>query len=453
MTHESLRSTSFPMTLLAACLVVAGCSSSEAENGGSAGGRNGEDAGAAGAGTAGSGGATGGSGSGSGGAAGGGAGAGGVSGSGGTAVVSDAGSTPEAGSATDAGQTDGATGPRKHSTEIMAPEGIALLHDGWGGTTTPHIAIFGPGFDAQSVSGFEILEAATGARKARLSTNIVAFGGLGFQRDTLDEGSFDGIVYRDMVGRGRTEWISDTEEFGMIMVTSPCFMNPCPPLDLARIGADPGDGFLDVRAARVGYEVLRPGASEPGNTTLANLASAADAGTPGEIRSAAMHDLEEKTLVVTAAEGDLAARLWLHDPTAGGAAVALDPPSGLGTDPRFIRCAEPVCVLTNFESDDVSVIVWDGTNEPASVAAAAVGTGPLGVDVVPMGGDIVAAVVNTTSADLSVLHLSAAGAVTSNDLVPLTDCDGPRDVALLPATQQAAVTCRDDSAVTIVDLP
>lgn len=87
----------------------------------------------------------------------------------------------------------------------------------------------------------------------------------------------------------------------------------------------------------------------------------------------------------------------------------------LGNHPRRLRCLLPWCVVSNYGSNSITVINWDGeSSEPRIVGTVPVGDGPVGIDLARQGDNV--AVVSTGFNDnsYSVTVLGPDGNVVSN---------------------------------------
>jgi hypothetical protein len=108
-----------------------------------------------------------------------------------------------------------------------------------------------------------------------------------------------------------------------------------------------------------------------------------------------------------------------------------DPALDLGSAgnlPRQMRCAPSLqlCVISNFESDSLTIVKWDGRATASIVGTVPVGDGPVGIGVVADG--TTARVISTGFNDHSytVTRLAADGMLLANDTFPAPPgCSNP----------------------------
>ncbi len=144
-----------------------------------------------------------------------------------------------------------------------------------------------------------------------------------------------------------------------------------------------------------------------------------------------------------------------RDPTQGELFFAPrdgSPPLGIGpigADSRRIRCSVPVCAVTNFAGDTLTIVLWDGMNMPTLIGTVAVGDGPVDLGLVQLGnGDV--GIVSTGFNDNTYTETEVApdGSVVSNTTTPAPDgCTQPAHAEYLTDSEGLKViaTCFDSA--------
>jgi hypothetical protein len=148
-------------------------------------------------------------------------------------------------------------------------------------------------------------------------------------------------------------------------------------------------------------------------------------------------------------------QLWKHsDPGAPGVRAELI--GTVGNDPRRVRCAGNIAVVSNFGSDSLTIVRITDTGCEI-VGTVNVGDGPVGIDVIELGtlaqgtGSNVA-VVSTGFFDDTywITVIDAAGTVLSNEGSPVPDgCRSPGHAIWLP-DRSVAISCNATDNVAIV---
>ena len=113
--------------------------------------------------------------------------------------------------------------------------------------------------------------------------------------------------------------------------------------------------------------------------------------------------------------------LYKHDRSVGTSVTPL------GDSPRRIRCLGDVCVVTNFGSDDITVLLWDESDECEVVGTYSVGEGPIGMDLMLLPNDDIA--ILTTGFDddtFTITVVTPAGLlVSSTTQTVIAECSQP----------------------------
>ena len=87
-------------------------------------------------------------------------------------------------------------------------------------------------------------------------------------------------------------------------------------------------------------------------------------------------------LIVTAGDGTTG-KVYLADSADPGA--ALTAVADVGSDPRRLRHDGDIAAVSNFGSDDLTVMTWTGNTVTVTEASVAVGDGPVGIDLLRLG--------------------------------------------------------------------
>lgn len=104
---------------------------------------------------------------------------------------------------------------------------------------------------------------------------------------------------------------------------------------------------------------------------------------------------------------DLAGEVWFHDRST----PPLAPVFIVQNDPRKLRCVPPICAVSNFASDSLSIFTWDGITPPAAPTTVSTCDGPLGIDITQLDNGnfaIVTACFNDSMVNETVVQSSAA---------------------------------------------
>ena len=143
--------------------------------------------------------------------------------------------------------------------------------------------------------------------------------------------------------------------------------------------------------------------------------------------------------------------LWIRNPvgTAVGTKIG-----AVGTEPRRIRCLPSAnrCVVSNFGSDSLTIVQWDGLGAASILGTAPVGDGPVGIDLRAGGTGV--AVISTGFDDdtYTVTKLAADGSVTSNVTAPApAGCTDPgHGLRLDGAPGTIVLTCSGSDAYAVI---
>ena len=106
----------------------------------------------------------------------------------------------------------------------------------------------------------------------------------------------------------------------------------------------------------------------------------------------------------------------------------------VGSDPRRMRGVGSVIGVTNFGSNTVSILTWDGASTVANHGQVGVGTGPIGLDAMPLGnGNVGFVCTSATDNTYNYIEVTTSGSVVSNISAALPEfCTGAKHAVFLP---------------------
>ena len=145
-------------------------------------------------------------------------------------------------------------------------------------------------------------------------------------------------------------------------------------------------------------------------------------------------------------------KIYYHDlQDVFAAAVAV---ADAGDSPRRIRTAGDLAVISNFESDNLTIATWETGGVVTVVGTVAVGDGPVGIDLLELPGGTIA-VVSTGYNDhtSTVTVLTSGGSVVSNVTtnLPAGATNPGHAVWLRDAANRYAVTCNGSGDLVVID--
>jgi hypothetical protein len=128
----------------------------------------------------------------------------------------------------------------------------------------------------------------------------------------------------------------------------------------------------------------------------------------------------------------------------------------LGNGPRRLRAAGDIAVVSNFDSDDLTVLRWTPGGTVEAVTTVDVGDGPIGIDLLPLSGGETA-VISTGYFDdtYTVTVLDSGGNVVSNSTMPVPEGGSSPGHAIWIDTGteiRAVLSCNGTSNLHVVDV-
>jgi hypothetical protein len=129
----------------------------------------------------------------------------------------------------------------------------------------------------------------------------------------------------------------------------------------------------------------------------------------------------------------------------------------VGDSPRRIRClpSHHLCAVSNFASDSLTIVQWNGLETASIVGEIAVGDGPVGIDLVAAGANVKVISTGFNDDTYTVTTLDPDGAELSNVTTPApAGCDNPGHATWLPNSPGTAVlSCKGPPAAYAVVTP
>jgi len=145
-------------------------------------------------------------------------------------------------------------------------------------------------------------------------------------------------------------------------------------------------------------------------------------------------------------------RIYTHDridPFADAVSIG-----DAGDSPRRVRTSGGLAVVSNFGSDNLTVLTWTASDVVTIVGTVPVGDGPVGIDLMNLdGGNVAVASTGFNDNTYTVTVLTPAGAVVTNTTMSLpAGAEGPGHVAWLrDPGNLLMVSCNTTGNVAVVD--
>jgi hypothetical protein len=252
-------------------------------------------------------------------------------------------------------------------------------------------------------------------------------------------------------------------DFGFTQVTPAPGFNATDAVQFGGDPAAPGAVYVDFTHNAVLAHVPKDlGGGQLFYTSTSLAGASAFAGASGKAVTAFAWDLTFDPTAGTLAgsnQGRVAVvtdgqpgQLYLVDPATPLAAATLV--GAVGNDPRRIRClpAHGLCAVSNFGSDSLTIVLWNGRDTIAIAGSVTVGDGPVGIDLRADGANT--AIVSTGFGDdtVTVTVRAPDGSPVSSTTDPVpAGCTGPGHAIWLRNTPTTAVvTCNGSSAYAVI---
>lgn len=183
-------------------------------------------------------------------------------------------------------------------------------------------------------------------------------------------------------------------------------------------GALDAEGAINVTSSRVsflGWDDASSSYQLAGNDILGNAF-------PGALSLVSAFGRGPTGRIVVVSSGSPGA-LYTHDRNGGDGSLV----GSVGDDPRKVRGVDSLLVVTDFGSDSLTVAKWSANGAVSIVGNVAVGDGPVGVDLMPLGaGDVAVVTTGFNDNTFTVTVFDADGGVVSNTTTALpAGCTSP----------------------------
>jgi hypothetical protein len=251
---------------------------------------------------------------------------------------------------------------------LRLPETIDRLHpdfpNGAAGLGCPTVMVAGTG-------GTVVHDACTGAAVTAYGEERARFAALGLPRPADAEG--EGA--HALVETGTSRVLTALDDDGRALGNAD--REVVDDLDLVPIGGAPQNGALFLRAAPIRAERI----VWDGLRFAAGGVLAGEEILPVATRSVFSDRAGE---VLLAVEAGSPSTLWrIRTDRADPALPESGPVGMLGDFARRVRCdlSSGVCAVSNFDSDTVTLLAWDGAGVPEILETVDVAAGPIGLDV------------------------------------------------------------------------
>jgi hypothetical protein len=141
--------------------------------------------------------------------------------------------------------------------------------------------------------------------------------------------------------------------------------------------------------------------------------------------------------------------IYRHDRVPNTDAIGV---GGAGLSPRRLRVSGEVVVISNHDSDDLTIATWDDEDVVTMIGTIAVGDGPVGFDLLGLeNGNVAIASTGFNDNSFSVTVVDPAGVLVSNDKYDMPEgCEGPGHAAWLPGGMKIIVSCNTTNNLAVV---
>ena len=154
--------------------------------------------------------------------------------------------------------------------------------------------------------------------------------------------------------------------------------------------------------------------------------------------------------MVIGVTGGSPSQLFLADPayTFFGRAQVI---GTTGNEARRVSCVASICAVTNYASNTLSIVHWDGLHNASIVDTVAVGTGPIGLSLREVNGNVQILTSGSLANNYTFTEVSAAGSVLSSTTTQApSGCLEPSWVLWLPDTDSAVISCTGSDAYAVI---
>lgn len=122
----------------------------------------------------------------------------------------------------------------------------------------------------------------------------------------------------------------------------------------------------------------------------------------------------------------------------------------VGNGPRRVRCAGGTCAVSNFDSDSLTIVKWDGGDNAVITATVNVGDGPVGIDLREVGDTVEIISTGFNDNTLTITTVASDGTVVESVTSPVeSGCTGPGHALWLSGTNNAIYTCNTSDSYVV----
>jgi hypothetical protein len=161
---------------------------------------------------------------------------------------------------------------------------------------------------------------------------------------------------------------------------------------------------------------------------------------------------ESSGWVMTVSDG-VPGRLWVSDPGRPFAAATLV--GDVGDGPRRVRClaSHGICAVSNFDSDSLTIVLWDGEATATIVGSQVVGDGPIGIDLRANGDNVEVISTGFNDNSFTVTTIAPDGSVLASETAAVPEeCVNPGHAVWVDESGAGAavVSCNGSDGYAVV---
>ncbi len=302
---------------------------------------------------------------------------------------------------------------------VTAPEGLFRVRPAFAGLLAAVFMVVLAG-----TNGWAVLDPHDGTAllNAFLLANLASYGALPLSHTSSQKqaGYVDAFFAFGPNDARITQYDAATEQWGQLQYAA-YNSNVTDAVSYGNKTISEGLVYVNFSYNQVGFKNYDPVNDGFTAGSPALLESEFPAPLPGHLVSAFSNAIDAPVLVV--ADGT-PGKLYLHPHDGSGSASLV---GEVGDGPRRVRAAAQIAVVSNFESDDLTIVLWDGGTTASVVRNVLVGDGPIGIDLLDLG-DGTVAVCSTGYNDntYTVTLIDSDGSVLSNITTSAPGgCQGP----------------------------
>ncbi|WP_317930712.1 hypothetical protein [Halioxenophilus sp. WMMB6] len=154
--------------------------------------------------------------------------------------------------------------------------------------------------------------------------------------------------------------------------------------------------------------------------------------------------------MVIGVTGGSPSQLFLADPayTFFGRAQVI---GSTGNEARRVSCVATICGVTNYASNTLSIVQWDGLQNATIVDTVTVGAGPIGLSLREINGNVQILTTGEQANNYTLTEVDASGTVLSSTTTPVpSGCEAPSGILWLPDSDSAVISCTGSDAYAVI---